>query len=271
MAAAFAVQPSRGFSHERTRILRRRRGRRRPGRCHRGGRSRPRRARRPCCSTARAASSRAAAPSAPPGARLHHPRKSALRAYPVGAHGLALRQGGRHADQRTAATSASSTREVFDEFLRARAVESGATRRTGTFTKITRDADDGAIVHWTSDAGEQQVRARAVVGADGANSAVGRSALPGARTRSSCSPTTRSSRRRQPPPMPTARRAVISITMVRCRPISIRGCSARRQDEHRHRQRQQGLQLEGCDRRAATSHGLGRVRNDPPRKARRSR
>ena len=73
-------------------------------------------------------------------------------------------------------------REIFDEFLRARAAENGATRRTGTFTRITRDADGTAIVHWTSDAGEQSVRARAVVGADGANSAVGRSAMPGART-----------------------------------------------------------------------------------------
>ena len=73
-------------------------------------------------------------------------------------------------------------REIFDEFLRTRAAENGATRRTGTFTKITRDADDMAIVHYASDAGEVRVRARAVVGADGANSAVGRSAMPGART-----------------------------------------------------------------------------------------
>ena len=73
-------------------------------------------------------------------------------------------------------------REIFDEFLRARAAENGATRRTGTFTKITRDSDDVAIVHWTSEAGEQLVRARSVIGADGANSAVGRSAMPGART-----------------------------------------------------------------------------------------
>ena len=73
-------------------------------------------------------------------------------------------------------------REIFDEFLRARAAESGATRHTGTFTKITRDDDGTAIVHWTSDGAESRVRARAVIGADGANSAVGRSAMPGART-----------------------------------------------------------------------------------------
>ena len=73
-------------------------------------------------------------------------------------------------------------REIFDEFLRARAAENGASRRTGTFTRITRDSDDTAIVHWTDAAGEQRVRARTIVGADGANSAVGRSAMPGART-----------------------------------------------------------------------------------------
>ena len=73
-------------------------------------------------------------------------------------------------------------REIFDEFLRARAEENGATRRTGTFSKITRDIDDTAIVHWTSEAGVHSVRARTIIGADGANSAVGRSAMPGART-----------------------------------------------------------------------------------------
>ena len=69
-------------------------------------------------------------------------------------------------------------REVFDEFLRARAADSGATRRTGGFTKISRDADATAIVHYATDAGEVRVRARMVVGADGANSAVGRQAIP---------------------------------------------------------------------------------------------
>jgi geranylgeranyl diphosphate/geranylgeranyl-bacteriochlorophyllide a reductase len=73
-------------------------------------------------------------------------------------------------------------REVFDEYLRERAAVSGARRRTGTFKDITRDIDDVAIVNWTSEGGEQRVRARAVIGADGANSAVARSAMPGART-----------------------------------------------------------------------------------------
>ena len=73
-------------------------------------------------------------------------------------------------------------REHFDEFLRARAASSGADRRTGAFTTMSRDADDTAIVHYTNDAGELRVRARMVVGADGANSAVARAAMPTCKT-----------------------------------------------------------------------------------------
>ena len=69
-------------------------------------------------------------------------------------------------------------REHFDEFLRARAAEHGAVRATGTFTTISRDGADRAVVHYAGDQGEVRVRARMVVGADGANSAVGRQAIP---------------------------------------------------------------------------------------------
>ena len=67
-------------------------------------------------------------------------------------------------------------RDVFDEFLRERAAESGATRRTGTFERITRDdADGGPCVHYrTRDGGKESVRARLVIGADGALSQVAR-------------------------------------------------------------------------------------------------
>jgi geranylgeranyl reductase len=75
-------------------------------------------------------------------------------------------------------------REVFDEFLRTRAVENGAERRTGTFTSMSRDPDGTAVVHYdTRDGGEVSVRARIVVGADGANSRVARQAIPRARTK----------------------------------------------------------------------------------------
>lgn len=76
-------------------------------------------------------------------------------------------------------------RDVFDEWLRTRAAETGAIRRTGTFDRIERDQQQGAIVVYrTSSAADDQglhrVRARVVVGADGALSAVARQAVPGA-------------------------------------------------------------------------------------------
>jgi geranylgeranyl reductase len=76
-------------------------------------------------------------------------------------------------------------RETFDEWLRERAASSGATRETGTFLGITRDQQGVAIVNFraTDDQGrqcERQVRARAVIGADGANSGVAYQCIPGA-------------------------------------------------------------------------------------------
>ena len=76
-------------------------------------------------------------------------------------------------------------RDVFDEWLRTRAEETGATRRTGTFDRIERDEQPGAIVVYRTssapdDQGLHRVRARVVVGADGALSAVARQAVPGA-------------------------------------------------------------------------------------------
>lgn len=75
-------------------------------------------------------------------------------------------------------------REHFDEWLRDRAALAGAERRTGTYDRITRD-EEGTIVHFF--AGEQRdrsepvaVRARAVIGADGARSVVARQEVKGA-------------------------------------------------------------------------------------------
>jgi geranylgeranyl reductase len=79
-------------------------------------------------------------------------------------------------------------REVFDEWLRQRAANCGAERRSGSFERLARDDDGTAIVHFMARApgqrGEGQpmaVRARAVIGADGARSEVGRQAIPGAK------------------------------------------------------------------------------------------
>jgi geranylgeranyl reductase len=78
-------------------------------------------------------------------------------------------------------------RDKFDEFLRVRAANDGAERRTGTFEKLTRDEDGVAVIHYvvrgkhgTPDE-TMSVRAKAVIGADGAKSGVGRQAIPGAK------------------------------------------------------------------------------------------
>ena len=75
-------------------------------------------------------------------------------------------------------------RDVFDEWLRARAASAGAERRTGAFTQFTRDVDGMAVLAYTdgkSRGGEtRHVRARMVIGADGALSPIARQCVPGA-------------------------------------------------------------------------------------------
>ena len=75
-------------------------------------------------------------------------------------------------------------REVFDEWLRQRARAVGADLRHGVYEQITRGSDGVAVVHYRS-AGRGrseavQVRARAVIGADGAMSAVAKQNIAGA-------------------------------------------------------------------------------------------
>jgi geranylgeranyl reductase len=66
-------------------------------------------------------------------------------------------------------------RDVFDEWLRSRAAAAGAQRITGTFRALERDADGTTVVCYATPDGEpMRARARSVIGADGANSAVGR-------------------------------------------------------------------------------------------------
>jgi geranylgeranyl reductase len=76
-------------------------------------------------------------------------------------------------------------RDVFDEWLRARAAGAGAVRRTGTFKKFEHDKTGMTTVHYeerTSEGGtiDRITRTRSLIGADGALSAVGRQCLPGA-------------------------------------------------------------------------------------------
>ena len=72
-------------------------------------------------------------------------------------------------------------RETFDEWLRERAVAAGAERVGGTFEAVERDTDGTAIVRYTPKAGgpDIRIRARAVVGADGAKSQVARQCVKG--------------------------------------------------------------------------------------------
>jgi geranylgeranyl reductase len=75
-------------------------------------------------------------------------------------------------------------REHFDEWLRERAAAHGAERRTGRFERLTRDDDGVSVVHYRSAGAPASVRARSVIGADGARSEVARQCVPGAeRTR----------------------------------------------------------------------------------------
>ena len=72
-------------------------------------------------------------------------------------------------------------RGEFDEWLRARAATAGAERRNGMFDRLERDADGRAVIVFRDKAagGEWRVRARSVIGADGARSQVARQSLKG--------------------------------------------------------------------------------------------
>ncbi|MEM9781558.1 MAG: geranylgeranyl diphosphate reductase [Pseudomonadota bacterium] len=74
-------------------------------------------------------------------------------------------------------------REHFDEWLRARAVNAGAERHTGTFVRIEREEDGTAVVCYREKKGPRlapvRLRTRAVIGADGARSQVAAQEIPG--------------------------------------------------------------------------------------------
>ena len=72
-------------------------------------------------------------------------------------------------------------RDVFDEWLRERAAAAGAARHTGIFERLDRDAKGVALIRYRGRGGEPcSVRARTVIGADGAVSAVARQTVAGA-------------------------------------------------------------------------------------------
>lgn len=75
-------------------------------------------------------------------------------------------------------------RDSFDEWLRARAAASGATRVTGNFERIEQQADGSVTVRYKAKGEKSEdlaaLRARAVIGADGAISGVARQCVKGA-------------------------------------------------------------------------------------------
>jgi geranylgeranyl reductase len=75
-------------------------------------------------------------------------------------------------------------REEFDEWLRERAASAGAERRSGSFLRVERDTDGAAVVCFQekgdSKDNVQRMRARTVIGADGARSQVARQTIKGA-------------------------------------------------------------------------------------------
>jgi geranylgeranyl reductase len=72
-------------------------------------------------------------------------------------------------------------RDTFDEWLRQRAADSGAVRVEGTFEQVERDPDGVAVVRYAPKGGGEpvRVRARAIIGADGARSNVARQCVKG--------------------------------------------------------------------------------------------
>ena len=73
-------------------------------------------------------------------------------------------------------------RDVFDEWLRKRAAQAGAERRTGTFERIERTEGEAPTVCYREARGGdiKRVRTRLVIGADGARSAVAAQNIAGA-------------------------------------------------------------------------------------------
>ena len=73
-------------------------------------------------------------------------------------------------------------RAEFDEFLRARAAETGATPVCGAFSRLAREADGTVVVRYRPkrEAYDLELRTRYVIGADGALSEVARQEIAGA-------------------------------------------------------------------------------------------
>ena len=74
-------------------------------------------------------------------------------------------------------------REHFDEFLRDRAAQAGADRKTGTFKSIDRSSGVTKVIYRDKATGEdRELSTKLIIGADGARSKVARAEVPGGDT-----------------------------------------------------------------------------------------
>ncbi len=75
-------------------------------------------------------------------------------------------------------------REVFDEWLRARAAAAGARRQSGVFESLSRETTGQVVVHFRGSSpgatARLRARCRVVIGADGAGSRVAQQSVPAA-------------------------------------------------------------------------------------------
>ena len=286
-AQRFAVQifapplpsTSRRFRHERVRNLRRGRGRRRPGRRHDRRRSCQCAGARSCCSTRPGASSPAAVRSRRARARLRRSQiDPALRPDLVRPDGLAEAALPSTCRSTPAAMSASSTARSSTSSCASAPPRNGATRADRQRSKSPDARRRTASRSFITSARTGPARSRCgpsmVVGADGANSAVRREALADVK----------------PPKYVFAYHEIVKApdgadhVEWRLQPDPLRhllrwfdvarllllGVPARRQDERRHRQRQQGILAARRHRRSARPYRPGRSWRQSAGKARRS-
>ena len=158
-------------------------------------------------------------------------------------------------------------REHFDEWLRERAAEAGADRRTGTYESLTRDGYGTAIVNYTEKDGTPGIlRARCVIGADGAFSKVARDTVRGLGEDALCLRLSRDHQvarerhgRIRAGPL---RRLLPGHAVAR---FLCLGLSAWRDDQRRHGQRQQGLLAQGLGRRTPQGRRASTARRSAAR------
>ena len=183
-------------------------------------------------------------------------REFAIPEHLIVARGDAARGSCRRPDSRRTCRSSGGyvgmvDREVFDEWLRERAERGGRGAADGHVRAgraATRTASRWCTSCRKGGGGRASVRARAVIGADGAKSAVAKQCVQGRRSGSTtCSPITRSSARRRRRRATTRRACDIYYQSAAVAGFLRLDLPARRDDEHRHRVGAEGLRR--CARR----------------------